>query len=124
MDKKIEAARNATGLIELKDNGTADAIKAAIEKVSQIISIEDNMLTFEGERIIEGHGFALEVNCFDIYKCTNQGYVLHTYMNNGQNWAVSGKTVKQMLRAAPDQRVAKRAHGLMVQKGVASMHDH
>lgn len=123
MDKKIEAARNATGLIELKDNGTADDIKAAVEKVSQIISVEDNMLTFEGERVIEGAGFALEVNCFDIYKCS-KGYLLHTYMNNGENWAVSGKTVQQTLRAAPDQRVAKRAHGIMVQKGLAPLRDH
>ncbi len=122
MDKKVEAAYQGQGVIELEDS-SAEAVKKAVEAVSDGVSVEDNLLTFDGKRIIEGHGFALQVNSFDIYKCA-RGYLLHTYMDDAPNWAVSGRTVSQMLHAAPDQRVAKRAHGLMVQKGLASFHDH
>ena len=69
---------------------------------------------------IEGHGFALRVNCFDIYECPD-GFLLHTYMDNAPNWAVTGKTLKDMLAAAPDQSVARRAHGLLVQKNLVSV---
>jgi|JFJP01.1.fsa_nt_gi hypothetical protein len=119
---KIDAARYGKGLIELEGQ-SADQVKQAIQKVSRITAEENNTLAFEGTRIIAGHGFAQRVNCFDVYQCPN-GYLLHTYMDNAPNWAVAGKTVKEILRAAPDQTVAKRAHGLMVQKGLASTHDH
>lgn len=120
--KKVEAARHAKGLIELEEDSAAQ-IKQAIEEVSRIISEEDNTVTFEAERIIAGHGFALRVNCFDVYRCP-RGYLLHTYMDHAPNWACAGRTIKALLRGAPDQTVAKRAHGLLVQKGLASMHDH
>lgn len=119
---KIEAARHGYGLIELQAD-SANNVKQAVQKVSRITSEENNRITFEGFRIIAGHGFALRVNCFDVYQCPN-GYLLHAYMDNAPNWAVAGKSVKEMLHAAPDQTVAKRAHGLMVQKGLASRHDH
>ncbi|MCG3209047.1 MAG: hypothetical protein FOGNACKC_02663 [Anaerolineae bacterium] len=113
---KIEAARHANGLIQL-ENDSAEVVKQAIEKVSRITKIENNQVEFEGTRIVEGHGFALQVNCFDIYQCPN-GYLLHTYMDIGANWAVTGQTLKEMLNRAPDQRVAKRAHGLLIQKNL------
>jgi hypothetical protein len=119
---KIEAARQAKGLIELQEK-SAKQIEEIVKKVSPNTSREDNLLTFEGSRIVEGHGFNLEVNCFDVYKCP-EGYLLHTYMDNTQSWAVSGKTIKQMLQHAPDQRVAKRVHGILVQKGLASFQAH
>lgn len=113
---KIEAARHAKGLIELEDD-SAEMVKQAIEAVSHITKIENNLVEFEGIRIVEGHGFALQVNCFDIYECPD-GYLLHTYMDNAPNWAVAGKTLNDMLQQAPDQRVAKRAHGLLIQKNI------
>ena len=117
---KIEAARHAKGVIQLEAD-TAEQVKQAIQAVSNVIAQEENQVSFEGERIIEGHGFALQVNCYDIYQCPN-GYLLHTYMNNSPNWAVTGKTLPEMLNKAPDQRVAKRAHGLLVQKNLVSGH--
>jgi len=113
---KIQAARQAKGVIQLKDD-TAAQIKQAIEQVSTITQIEENQVNFEGTRIVEGHGFALQVNCFDIYQCPN-GYLLHTYMNTGPNWAVTGQTLPDLLHHAPDRRVAKRAHGLLIQKNL------
>lgn len=116
MDKKVEAARHAKGLIQLEADSAA-VVKQAIEKVSHIIKTDNNLVEFEGTRIVEGHGFALQINCFDIFECPN-GYLLHTYMDTGLNWAVTGTTLKEMLNRAPDQRVAKRAHGLLIQKNL------
>ena len=113
---KIKAARHAEGFIQLEQD-SAEQIKQAIETVSSIRSIDNNQVQFEGHRIVEGHGFALEINCFDIFECPS-GYLLHTYMDNGPNWAVTGKTLKDTLSKAPDQRVARRAHGLLVQKNL------
>jgi hypothetical protein len=42
-------------------------------------------------------------------------------MNNAPNWAASGKSLHAMLDAAPDQAVAKRAHGELVKKNLVSM---
>jgi hypothetical protein len=112
----LEAVRQGRGLIALEDD-SADQIKQAIEKVSEITSIDDNIATFAGLRIIEGHGFALQVNSFDVFECPT-GYLLHTYMDTGPNWAVSGETLQQMLDAAPDRRVARRTHGLLIQKNL------
>ena len=117
---KIEAAKHGKGLIILEDD-SADQVKQAIEKVSKIVSMDNNEVSFEGHRIVEGHGFALQVNCFDIYECPD-GYLLHTYMDTGSNWAVTGKTLSQLLNAAPDQRVARRAHGLLIQKNLLAGH--
>jgi N-acetylmuramic acid 6-phosphate (MurNAc-6-P) etherase len=117
---KIEAARQGKGLIELEDT-SAEQVKQAIEQVSQITATEGKQVSFEGRRIVEGHGFALRVNCFDIYECPN-GFLLHTYMDNALNWAVVGKTLEAMLAAAPDQTVARRAHGLLVQKNLVASH--
>lgn len=117
--EKIEAARRGKGLIELESD-SADQVKQAIQKVSTITAIEGNQVSFEGQRIVEGHGFGLDVNCYDIYACPN-GFLLHTYMNNGPNWAVAGKTLPAMLDAAPNQAVAKRAHGELVKKNLVSM---
>ncbi len=116
---KIEAARQGKGLIEL-ENDSAEQIKHAIEKVSRIIAVTGSQVNFEGHRIVEGHGFGREVNCYDIYECPN-GFLLHTYMNNKPNWAAAGKTLKEMLTFAPDQAVAKRAHGELVKKNLISM---
>ena len=117
---KIEAARRAQGLIEL--DGTSDTqIKQALERVSTIIGMSGNELNFEGQRIIEGHGYALIVNCFDIYKCPN-GYFMQVYMDTGPNWAVSAKTISALLSAIPDKELARRAHGELVKKGLASIH--
>jgi len=116
---KIEAARQAKGLIVLHDD-SAEQVKKAIEQVSTINGTDGKLVSFEGHRIVEGHGYALRVNCFDIYECPN-GYLLHTYMDNAPNWAVTGKTLKDMLAAAPDQSVARRAHGLLVQKNLVSV---
>jgi hypothetical protein len=120
MDKKIQAARHGLGLIQLK-NDSADQVKQAIETVSKITNTEGNLVSFEGHRIVEGHGFGLEVNCYDIYECPN-GYLLHTYMDTAPNWAVTGQTLKELLSKAPDQRVARRAHGLLTQKNLLSGH--
>ena len=117
--EKIEAARRGQGLIELESD-SAEQVKQAIEKVSKINAIEGNQVSFEGHRIVEGHGFGLEVNCYDIYECPN-GFLLHTYMNNGPNWVAAGKTLKAMLDAAQDQAVAKRAHGELVKKNLVSI---
>ena len=117
---KIEAARRAKGLLEL--DGQSDAqIKQAVEKVSTITGIEGSLLNFEGHRIIEGHGYALVVNCFDIYECPN-GYLLQVYMDTGPNWAVSAKTISSLLSAIPNKELARRAHGELVKKGLASIH--
>ena len=117
---KIEAARRGQGLIKLED-GTAEQVKRAIKQVSKITALEENVVSFEGHRIVEGHGFALQVNCYDIFECPN-GYLLHTYMDSGPNWAVTGKTLEEMLSRAPDPRVARRAHGLLIQKNLVSGH--
>lgn len=119
---KIEAARRGKGLIKLESD-SAKQVKQAVEQVSSIIAIEGDQLSFEGRRLVEGHGFALTVNCFDIYECP-KGYLLHTYMDKGPNWAVAGKTLAEMLARAPDHRVAERAHGLLVQKSYLSIHQH
>ncbi|MCB0163372.1 MAG: hypothetical protein KDI79_04035 [Anaerolineae bacterium] len=109
-------SQQARGMIFVKDD-SADAIKQAIKEVSNIIGIEDNKVFFEGKRIIEGHGFALRVNSYDLYECPS-GYLLHTYMEKGLNWAVTGKTIQEVLDRAPDQQVARRAHGLLIQKNL------
>ena len=115
---KIEAAKHGKGLIVLEDDSAAQ-VKQTVEEVSKIAKVYGNQVSFEGRRIVEGHGFALRVNCFDIYECPN-GFLLHTYMDNSPNWAVNGKTLEQMLAAAPDQMVARRAHGLLIQKNLIS----
>ncbi len=117
--EKIEAARQGKGLIELESD-SAEYVKQAIQKISTIITTEGNRVSFEGQRIVEGHGFGLEVNCYDIYECPH-GYLLHAYMNNKPNWAAAGKTLPAMLNAAPDLAVAKRAHGELVKKNLVSM---
>jgi hypothetical protein len=118
---KIEAARKGQGFIELKDD-SADRVKQTVEKVSRITGREGKQISFEGHRMMEGHGFGLEVNCYDIYECPG-GYLLHVYMNQGSNWAVAGKTLKEMLATAPNQVVAKRAYGELVKKNlVGSKH--
>lgn len=109
-------SQQARGMIFLKDD-SAEAIKQAIKEVSKVIGIEDNKIFFEGKRIVEGHGFALRVNSYDLYECPD-GYLLHTYMDKGPNWAVTGKTIQQVLDRAPDQQVARRAHGLLIQKNL------
>jgi hypothetical protein len=116
MEKLVEAARHAKGVIRLESEST-EAVMGAVEAVSAITAKDGNQVEFEGTRIIEGHGFALQINCFDIYECPN-GYLLHTYMDTGPNWAVTGKSLKELLSRAPDQRVAKRAHGLLIQKNL------
>src|SRR5262245_31221632 len=120
MVDKVEAARHAKPVIVLKEN-SAQQVKQAIEKVSRITATEGNQVAFEGRRIVEGHGFALRVDSYDIYQCPN-GYLLHTYMRNSPDWAVAGKTLQAMLDAAPDQSVAKRAHGLLIQKNLLTGH--
>jgi hypothetical protein len=120
--EKIEAARRAKGLIELEEE-SAEQVKQAIEQVSNITAIEDNQVSFEGQRIVEGHGFALTVNCYDIYECP-RGYLLHVYMDKGPNWAVAGNTLEAMLAATPHQAVARRAQGELVKKGLISIHQH
>jgi len=120
--EKIEAARTAKGLIVLEDD-SAEQIKHAIEQVSRIIEAEDNQISFEGHRIVEGAGFALTVNCYDIYECP-QGYLLHVYMDRASNWAVAGKTLEDMLDSTPDPTLARRAYGELVKKGLASFHQH
>ena len=116
---RIEAARHGQGLIKLEDD-SAEQVTQAIKQVSKITAIENNEVTFEGHRIVEGHGFALQVNCYDIFECPS-GYLLHTYMDTGPNWAVSAKTLKELLKRTPDRRVAERAHGLLIQKGLIPM---
>ncbi len=119
---KIEAVRRGQGLIKLESD-SAEQVKQAIEQVSKIIAVEDNHVSFEGHRIVEGHGFALTVNCYDIYECPN-GFLLHTYMDKGTNWAVAGQTLETMLAVAPDQAVARRTHGELVKKNLLSIHHH
>jgi hypothetical protein len=116
--EKIEAARYGKGLIELASD-SAEQVKQAIQNVSTI-TVDGTQASFEGQRIVEGHGFGRDVNCYDIYECPN-GYLLHTYMNTGANWAAAGKTLPAMLNAAPDLAVAKRAHGELVKKNLVSM---
>ncbi len=122
MENKIEAARRAKGLIELEAD-SAEQVKQAIAQVSNIIAIDGNQVSFEGHRIVEGHGFGWNVNCYDIYQCPN-GFLLHTYLNHALNWAVSGRTLEAMLAAAPDQAVAKRAHGELIKKNLFSIKHH
>ena len=117
---KIEAARRAQGLVEL-DGQSDTQIKQAIEKVSTITATEGNELSFEGQRIVEGHGYGLIVNCFDIYQCPN-GYLMQVYMDNSPNWAVSRKTINALLDAIPHKEIARRVHGELVKKGLASIH--
>ena len=90
----IEAARQGQGLIILEDD-SAEQVKRAIEKVSKITGVDGRQVAFEG-------------------------YLLHTYMDLGPNWAVAEKTLQQTLAGAPDRRVARRAHGLLVQKNLIS----
>ena len=116
--EKIQAAREGKGLLELEPD-SAEQIKQAIEKVSHIISIERSQVIFEARRIVEGHGFGTSINCYDIYECPH-GFLLHTYMNVGPNWAISGRTLKDMLAGAPNQAVAKRAHGELIKKNLIS----
>lgn len=113
---KIDAARHGQGFVQLEDDSAAQ-VRQAIEQVSTVTATEGNQVTFEGRRIIEGHGFALQVNCFDIFECP-RGYLLHVYMDNSPNWAVTGKTLAELLNRAPDSRVVKRARGLLVQKNL------
>jgi hypothetical protein len=120
MVDKIEAARRAKPVIVLKED-SAQQVKQAIEKVSQITATEGNEVAFEGRRIVEGHGFALRVESYDIYECPN-GYLLHTYMRNSPDWAVAGKNLQEVLDSAPDQLVARRAHGLLIQKNLLVDH--
>lgn len=117
--EKIEAARRGDGFIEL-ENDSAEQVKQMIQQVSTITVNEDSRVSFEGQRIVEGHGFGWDVNCYDIYQCP-RGYLLHTYMNNGPNWAAAGKTLQAMLNAAPNLAVAKRAHGELIKKNLISM---
>ncbi|MCL4298115.1 MAG: hypothetical protein KJ077_20410 [Anaerolineae bacterium] len=117
--ERIEAARRGKGLIILEGD-SAEQVKQAIQKVSTINAVEGDQISFAGQRIVEGHGFGRDVNCYDIYECPD-GYLLHTYMNNGPNWAAAGKTLQTMLDAAPDLTVAKRAHGELVKKNLVSM---
>ena len=120
--EKIEAARRAQGLIEL--DGQSDAqIKEAVEQVSTITATQGNALNFEGQRIVEGHGYGLIVNCYDIYHCPN-GYLMHVYMDNSPNWAISAKSISALLSAIPQKEIARRAHGELVKKGLASIKDH
>jgi hypothetical protein len=119
---KVEAARHGKGVIKLEED-SSEQVKQAIEQVSQIFGVEDNLVRFEGRRIVAGHGFALRVNCYDIFECPN-GYLLHTYMDKSPNWAATGQTLDDMLAAAPDQTVARRAHGELVKQHLASIHDH
>lgn len=119
---KIQAARRGEAVIKLKSE-SADQVKKAIEQVSSIVETDGEWVRFEGHRIVEGHGFALIVNAFDIFECPT-GYLLHTYMNQGPNWAVTGKTLKDMIAQAPDKRVAERAKGLLVQKNYFGIHQH
>jgi len=119
---KIEAARAAKGLIVLEDV-SAEQVKQAIEQVSQIIETEGSQVSFDGHRIVEGHGYALTVNCYDIYQCP-RGYLLHVYMDRAPNWAVAGKTLDDMLAVIPDPTLARRAHGELVKKGLLSFHQH
>src|SRR5574341_1302886 len=97
---KIDTIQQDKGMIILEED-SAEQVKKAIEQVSRIIQIDGNKVSFEGRRIVEGHGFALRVNCYDIYQCPT-GFLLHTYMDKGSNWAVTGQTLDQMLAAAPD----------------------
>lgn len=119
---KVEAARRAKGYIVLDPN-SAQQVKQAIEQVSKIVSIENDHLEFEGRRIVEGHGFGHAVNCYDIYE-TPEGFLLHTYLNNAPSWAVAGKSLEEMLAAAPDRTVAKRAHGELIKKHFISNKQH
>ena len=121
MNKKIEAARRGEGLIIL-DGQADEQIKAAIKKVSTLKDSEDNTLSFEGHRIVEGHGYNLTVNSFDIFECPN-GYLLQVYMDNAPNWTVVAKTISGLLKATPDKSLARRAHGELVKKGLASIHE-
>jgi hypothetical protein len=120
--EKIEAARTAKGLIVLEDD-SAEQVKQAIEQVSQIKEIENDHINFAGRRIVEGAGFALTVNCYDIYQCP-QGYLLHVYMDKVSNWAVAGKTLDDLLAGTPDLLLARRAYGELVKKGLVSYHQH
>ena len=120
--EKIEAARTAKGLIVLEDD-SAEQVKQAIEQVSQITETEGNQVAFAGRRIVEGAGFALTVNCYDVYECP-QGYLLHVYMDRAPNWVVAGKTLPDMLAATPDPTLARRAHGELIKKGLVSFHQH
>lgn len=118
---KIEAARRGAGLLIL-DGQADEQVKAAVEKVSAIKNIEGDALSFEGQRLIAGHGYNLMVNSFDIYQCPN-GYLLQVYMDKAPNWAVTGPTISALLKATPDKSLARRAHGELVKKGLASIHD-
>lgn len=119
---KVEAARQAKGYIVLKPD-SAQQVKQAIEQVSKIISIENDQVEFEGRRIVEGHGFGQVVNCYDVYE-TPGGFLLHTYLNNAPNWAAAGESLEEMLGAAPDRIVARRAHGELIKKHYISNKQH
>ncbi|RME73684.1 MAG: hypothetical protein D6784_11540 [Chloroflexi bacterium] len=113
-------AATGKGAIKLEP-ASAEQVKQAIEKVSRITGIEDNVVTFEGRRIVEGPGFALRVNCYDMFECPN-GYLLHVYMDREPNWAVAGKTIEEVLAAAPDYEVAQRTRAELVKKGLLTLH--
>ncbi|MEM7343235.1 MAG: hypothetical protein AAF485_03260 [Chloroflexota bacterium] len=104
-------------------NESADQVKRAVEQVTTITTHDDHQITFEGKRIMEGHGYNLTVNCYDIYQCPN-GFLLHVYMDDAPSWAVSNPTLIGVLRATPLQAVAQRAHGELVKKGLLSMKHH
>jgi N-acetylmuramic acid 6-phosphate (MurNAc-6-P) etherase len=114
------AARAGQGYIKLQKD-TAGPVKQAIEQVSRVIEQNDDGILFEGRRLVAGHGFALRVNCYDIFECPN-GYLLHTYLDKGANWAVAGKTLPLTLAAAPDREVARRAQGELVKIGLGQGH--
>lgn len=122
MVDKIKAARIGAGVIKLEEDSSAQ-IKQAIERVSTITATEGNEVSFEGRRIVEGHGFALKVNCYDIYQCP-RGYLLHTYMDTGPNWAATGQTLEALLATAPDRAVARRAQGELIKKNLIPFHQH
>jgi hypothetical protein len=119
---KVEAARQGKGYIVLNPD-SAQQVKQAIERVSKIVSIENDQVEFEGRRIVEGHGFGQAVNCYDVYE-TPGGFLLHTYLNNAPNWAAAGESLEEMLAAAPDRIVAKRAHGELIKKYFISNKQH
>jgi N-acetylmuramic acid 6-phosphate (MurNAc-6-P) etherase len=117
---RITAARTGQGFIKLQKE-TAGQVTQAIEQVSRIIEQSDDGLLFEGRRIVAGHGFALRINCYDVYECPG-GFLLHTYLDKGSNWVVSATTVEAMLAAAPDRQVARRAYGELIKNGLGQSH--
>ena len=120
--EKIDAARRAEGIIQLGAE-TAELIKKAINQVSTIEGQDGDLISFAGQRVAEGAGYGLIVNCFDVYECPD-GYLMHVYMDDSPNWAVSAKTIPALLAAIPHKAIARRVHGELVKKGLASNHTH